>query len=75
MLAFLLLVCSPGTEKELAEELQTSEEIAEVFVVYGEYDILGKVDVPDLKKLNGFITEIRKHKHIHMSHTLIVMGE
>ena len=75
MLAFLLLVCSPGTEKELAEEMQTYEEIVEAFVVYGEYDLLGKVDVPDLKKLNEFITEIRQYKHIQMTHTLIVMGE
>ena len=75
MLAFLLLVCSPGMEKELAEELQIYKEIAEAFVVYGEYDIIGKVEVPDLKQLNVFVTEVRKHKHIELTNTLIVMGE
>lgn len=75
MLAFLLLVCSPGMEKELVEELHTYKEIAEAFVVYGEYDIIGKVEVPDLNQLNDFITEIRKHKHIELTNTLIVMGE
>lgn len=74
MLAFLLLICEPGTEKELIGNLQNHREFSEMFVVYGEYDIIGKVEVPDLKRLNELIFEVRQHRNIRMTRTLIAFG-
>lgn len=73
MLAFLLLVCEPGTEKELVKDLQHYKEITEMFVLYGEYDVVGKVEIPDLNRLNELIFEVRQHRNIRMTRTLIAM--
>lgn len=72
-MAFLLLICEPGTEKELANDLQLYNEVTETFVLYGEYDVIGKVEAPDLTRLNELIFEVRQHKNIRMTCTLIAM--
>ena len=74
MLAFLLCVCEPGEEKQITERLQNYKEVTETFVVYGKYDVIGKVEVPDIKALNELISEIRQSETIRMTRTLIVMA-
>ena len=74
MLAFLLCACSPGTEKELLEGLQIFKEIIETYIVYGEYDVISKIEVPDLKQLNNLIFKVRQNDKLRTSSTLIVIG-
>lgn len=73
MLAFLLCVCEPGEEKEITKRLQDYREVTETFVVYGKYDVIGKVEVPDVKALNELISEIRQSRNVRMTRTLIVV--
>ena len=73
MLAFLLCTCEPGEEKEVTRELQKNEEITETFVVYGKYDVIGKIEVQDLTHLNELVSDIRQSNHITNTHILVTM--
>lgn len=59
-------------ERTVVDKLLQFEEVDEAHVVYGEYDVIAKVNVTELKLLDKFITErIRSIKEIQMTSTMI----
>ena len=71
--AYVLVISKSGTEKQVLEDLQKLEEIKEAKIVYGEYDIIVKVQVENVEKLNEFLLErVRPIKNIEKTSTLIV---
>lgn len=74
MTAFILMVTAAGKEREVMEKLLTYPEVKEAYVVYGEYDLIVKVETETLKDLDHFITErIRKMPEIQMTSTMIAI--
>ena len=72
--AFILMVTVAGKEREVMEKLLTYPEVKEAYVVYGEYDLVVKVETDTLKDLDHFITErIRKMPEIKMTSTMIAI--
>ncbi len=72
VVAFVLCVTEAGTERDVVERLETFDEVDEAFVVYGEYDVIAKVNVQEIKMLDKFITEnMRSIKEIQMTSTMI----
>ncbi|MHC1605413.1 MAG: Lrp/AsnC family transcriptional regulator [Candidatus Methanofastidiosia archaeon] len=72
VVAFVLCVTDAGMERDVVEKLDKFEEVEEAYVVYGEYDVIAKVYVNELKELDKFITEhIRAVKEIQMTSTMI----
>jgi len=72
VVAFVLCVTDAGKEGEVVDALQAFDEVEEAFVVYGEYDVIAKVNVLELKMLDKFITEkIRSIKPVQMTSTMI----
>ncbi len=69
--AYLLLNVRPGMESKVAEELIKMKEVKDASIVYGEYDIILKVVVPTMTKLQEFVLNMRKNKEIEKSSTLI----
>ncbi len=70
--AFVLVVVKPGTEEKVYQELKKRDDIREIYRVYGEYDLLLRVEVPDIHLLDQFHDEIlRRIKDIEMTETLI----
>jgi len=70
--AFVMVVVRPGHEEEVYEALKNAEQIKEIYRVYGEYDILLRVEVPDVGALDKFHDEVlRRIKNIEMTETLI----
>ncbi|RLF75802.1 Lrp/AsnC family transcriptional regulator, partial [Thermococci archaeon] len=49
--AFILMVTAAGKEREVMEKLLTYPEVKEAYVVYGEYDLIVKVETETLKDL------------------------
>ena len=73
VIAYVLLISKPGTETQVLESLQQKPEIVEVKLLYGEYDLIAKVKVEDVKRLNEFLLEnIRQTPNIEKTSTLIV---
>lgn len=74
VVAYILCVTEVGKEKEVQAELKEFNEIKEVYVVYGEYDLVIKIELNDLKDLDAFISEkIRAISHIEMTSTMIAL--
>ncbi|ACS90101.1 Transcriptional regulatory protein, asnC family [Thermococcus sibiricus MM 739] len=68
------MVTAAGKEREVMEKLLTYPEVKEAYVVYGEYDLIVKVETETLKDLDHFITErIRKMPEIQMTSTMIAI--
>ncbi len=72
--AYILLSCEIGTETDLAEKLTKIDEIKNVLITYGAYDIVLEVSTQDEKTMNELITnKIRKLEKIRSTITLRVM--
>ena len=70
--AFVMIVVKPGYEDDVYNALKDDGRIKEIYRVYGEYDILLRVEVPDVGELDRFHDEVlRRTKHIEMTETLI----
>ena len=71
--AYILITARPGTEKQVVNELSEHERIKDINVVYGEYDIIAKVDAENVETLNDYLLKtIRPIRSIERTSTLIV---
>lgn len=69
---FALLSISPLHEKEVFETLKETSEIVEVHPIFGEYDILLKIECPDIDSIGDVvIKKIRSIKGVVDTKTLI----
>ena len=75
VVAFVLLLVQVGREYDIASQIKkVMEEVgvkAEVYVVYGEYDVVVKVEADDLRKIDEFVTKVRRLPGVMRSVTLI----
>ena len=71
--AYILLSCEIGKEQELTSQLRTINEIKNVMITYGEYDIVVKAETENPEKMDNLITsKIRKLEKIRSTITLRV---
>jgi len=71
-IGFALLSISPLYEKEVYEKLRGTLEITEVHPLFGEYDILLKIETNDIDSIgNVVINKIRSIKGVMDTKTLI----
>lgn len=70
--AFILIVVKSGTEKGVVDALSDMEEVQEANIVYGQYDIIAKIELEDIAALSGFLlNKVRIIEGIVDSSTLI----
>jgi len=71
--AYILLSCEIGKEQELTSQLHTINEIKNVMITYGEYDIVVEAETENPAKMDNLITsKIRKLEKIRSTITLRV---
>ncbi len=71
--AYILLSCEIGKEHELVSQLRTINEIKNVMITYGEYDIVFEAETENPEKMDNLITsKIRKLEKIRSTITLRV---
>ena len=59
--AYTLFKVASGTEREVCETIKNFDEVLNVSIIFGEYDVMAKLSVPDLQSLETFLSEkIRK---------------
>jgi len=69
---FALLSISPLNEKSVYEALRNMPQITEVHPLFGEYDILVKIECPDIDEIGEVvIKKIRQTKGVMDTKTLI----
>jgi len=72
VIAFVLCVTQAGKEKEVVDKLSKLKEVEEAHIVYGEYDVIAKIKLDDLKMLDTFIVDkIRGIGEIQVTSTMI----
>jgi len=76
--AFVLLKVAPGHEKKVVEDLIKIDEVQEVHIIPGEWDVLAvlnsqkEIVVPSDEKVYRLVIEkINKIKHIQDTNTLV----
>jgi anthranilate phosphoribosyltransferase len=70
--AYVLIIAKSGFEKQVLEKLRKLKEIKDAKIVYGEYDIIAKIEVGDVSDLNDFLIEKVRNLEIEKTSTLIV---
>jgi DNA-binding Lrp family transcriptional regulator len=73
-MAFVLINADLGAEEELVRELKSIEHVREVYVVYGVYDIVAKIEADTMEKVKETITwKIRRLEKVRSTLTMIVV--
>lgn len=72
--AFVLINAELGAEDSLIKELKNTEHVSEVYVVYGVYDIVAKIEADTMEKVKETITwKIRRLELVRSTLTMIVV--
>jgi DNA-binding Lrp family transcriptional regulator len=76
ILAYVLFKVSSGTEREVCQKLVEFDEIIQADIVFGEYDVLAKIETQDLADLEEFVSKrIRNVPDVLVTSTMIVSRE
>ena len=74
--AYILFKVNSAMEKEVSKQLSELNEVQVASITYGEYDVIAKVTVDDLPKLEDFLSvKIRKVSSVVLSSTMIIAQE
>ena len=73
-MAFLLINADLGAEQDLAKQPKAIENVKEVYLVYGVYDIVARVEAETVEKVKDTITwKIRRLEKVRSTLTMIVI--
>jgi len=74
--AYILFKVRMGTEREVCRKIASFDEVLRVGIIYGEYDVIAKIAVPNLQALEEFLSvKIRKVPSIILTSTMIIARE
>jgi len=73
MLAYILVNCDPGSEKEIISKIREISEVSEVNGIMGRYDIFVKVSAREPQVIDTTIHKIRSIKGITSSYSMPVL--
>lgn len=71
VIAFLLLLTSSDQTEQLIDEFKEMPEVLEIYILYGEWDILLKIKLKSLPELTKFVLRLRKIEGVNKTNTLI----
>ena len=74
--AYVLFKVSSGNEREVCKKIADFDEVLVVGIIYGEYDVIVKISVPDLQALEEFLSvKVRKVPSVILTSTMIIARE
>lgn len=69
---YVLISTEPGMEKEVFSQLDTLKNVNELYALFGEYDIITKIDAKDSDYARDFVERtIKKIKGVQNTETLM----
>ena len=73
-LAWILISCEPGRERDVYHQLQDIPSVSEVSVVYGELDLVARIDFDSEKEMSKTLIEDMRHvEGVRKTETLIAV--
>jgi len=74
--AYVMFKVTSGTEREVCEKIVNFDGVQVADIVYGEYDVVARVSVPDLAALESFLSEkMRNVPSVMVTSTMILARE
>jgi DNA-binding Lrp family transcriptional regulator len=74
--AYVLFKVSSGTEREVAQKLVEFDEVLQVDIIFGEYDVVAKIATKNLESLEDFVSEkVRTVPNVLVTSTMIISRE
>jgi len=74
--AYVLFKVASGTETEVAQKIAEFDDVIQADVVFGEYDVIAKVAIADLEKLQDFVSDkIKTVPDVLVTTTMIISKE
>ncbi len=75
IVSYVLIVVSIGREFDVLEKIKGLEGVTEAVVVYGEYDIVVRIETDSMKLIDKVVTSIRSIPSVLRTVTLIGYAE
>ena len=76
VLAYILFKVNSGTERDVCQKLVEFDEIIQADIIFGEYDVLAKIQTRDLGELESFVSEkVRNVPDVLVTSTMIISRE
>lgn len=73
-LAWILISCEPGRERDVYLQLLEMSAVSEVSVVYGELDLVARIDFESEKEMSRTLIEEMRHvEGVRKTETLIAV--
>ena len=73
-LAWILISCEPGRERDVYLQLLDMPVVSEVSVVYGELDLVARIDFDSEKEMSKTLIEDMRHvEGVRKTETLIAV--
>jgi len=69
--AYVLAIVERGTEHKVTQKILKIEDVTEVLVTYGMWDLIARIETESLEKLDTIISNIRQLPEIESTNTLI----
>jgi DNA-binding Lrp family transcriptional regulator len=73
MIAYILVTCVPGNEKEVVSKIKSLLDVIEVNGVMGKYDVFVKIEAKDPTKVDTAISRVRNVAHVTSTITMPVI--
>ena len=72
VVAYVLITVKHGTNKEAVEKLMQFKEVKEAHILYGQYDVIIKIEIENMKDLDQFILKkLKVVPNVESTETLI----
>jgi DNA-binding Lrp family transcriptional regulator len=72
--AYVLVNTELGHEAEVVKELKMIEGVLETYLVYGVYDIIGRIEAETMEELKNIISwKVRRIQRVRSTLTMVVM--
>lgn len=75
VVAFILLVTDSSSTQQIYHDVKDMEKVKEVHMIYGDYDLIIKVELDNLQEMTSFMMQLRKDFAVKKSSTLITLSE
>lgn len=73
MIAYVLVTCIPGNEREVIAKIKELSNIMEVNGVMGKYDVFVKIQAEESINVDAAISKVRNVPHVTSSITMPVI--
>ena len=73
MLAYVQVSLDEAKEEEIYDQLSSMKEVKEVHILFGEWDMICKIELPTAEGLGSFVmSNIRNIPGVRLTSTMIV---